>query len=86
MTNRHDFDGRRLLEWHRGWTGPIEALSRAQRYDDSVVMQGSLERPQLLIQNGRPAHPICTTADGPGGIARAAKAWSTVIPLREDRE
>jgi hypothetical protein len=62
---------------------PPQAYSRNLLWDDGkVVQQGSLERPQLLIQEGRPTHLICATADGPGGYARATRTWSTVIPLK----
>jgi len=70
------------LKW--SLANPPQAYSRSNLLwdDGTVVAQGSLERPQLLIQNGRPTHLICATADGPGGYARAAHTWSTVIPLK----
>lgn len=68
------------LSWKIGYTP--KAYSRRVRWDDGTeTVQGSLERPQLLIQDGRPTHLICATADGPGGFARASRTWSVVIPL-----
>ena len=69
------------INWRLGT--PPKAYSRRIRWDDgAAAIQGSLERPQLLIQDGRPTHLVCATADGPGGYARATRTWSIVIPLR----
>jgi hypothetical protein len=72
------------LKW--SLANPPQAYSRRKLLwdDGTVVEQGSLERPQLLIQNGRPTHLLGATADGPGGYARAANTWSTVIPLKPE--
>lgn len=66
------------------WTpsSPAKAYSRRVVWGDgSVTVQGSLERPQLLIEGGRPTHLFAATADGPGGFRHAANTWNMVIPL-----
>jgi len=61
---------------------PPKAYSRRVVWGDgSVTVQGSLERPQLLIEDGRPTHLFAATADGPGGFRNAANTWNMVIPL-----
>jgi hypothetical protein len=62
-----------------------KAYSRIIRWDDgTVTTQGSFERPNLLIQDGRPTHLFAATADGPGGFWNASRTWNMVIPLRQD--
>lgn len=68
---------------------PAAAYSKTIRWsDDSVTLQGSLERPQLLIQDGTPTHLFAATCDGPGGFLNASRSWNLCIPLtkREDDE
>ena len=61
-----------------------KAYSRTVSWDDgSVTTQGSLERPQLLIETGRPTHLILATADGPGHFSNAQDTWTTVIRLND---
>ena len=61
---------------------PAKAYSRRIVWDDgTVTMQGCLERPQLLIQDGWPTHLFAATADGPGGFHNAGRTWNMVIPL-----
>lgn len=63
-------------------SSPAKAYSRRVVWSDgSVTVQGSLERPQLLVQNGRPTHLFAATADGPGGFDHARRTWNMVIPL-----
>jgi hypothetical protein len=60
------------------------AYSRTVTWSDgTVTTQGSLERPQLLIEHGRPTHLYAATADGPGGFEHAANTWNMVFPLQE---
>lgn len=60
-----------------------KAYSRRVLWDDGrITVQGALERPQLLIQEGRPTHLFAATADGPGGYWQAQHTWNMVIPLR----
>lgn len=64
---------------------PPKAWSRTIRWSDgTVTTQGSLERPQLLFENGRPAYLFAATGDGPGGFREAANTWTMVIPIRPD--
>ncbi len=66
------------------WTvsDPPLAYSRRVRWDDgSETVQGHLERPQLLIEAGRPTHLFAATADGPGGFNQATRTWCLTIPL-----
>ncbi len=59
-----------------------KAYSRTIRWEDgSESLQGSFERPQLLIEEGRPTHLFAATANGPGGFAKATHTWNMVIPL-----
>ena len=60
-----------------------KAYSRRVRWEDGTeTVQGSFERPQLLIQNGKPTHLFAATADGPGGFRRASHTWNMVVPLQ----
>lgn len=60
-----------------------KAYSRTVRWSDGTqTTQGSLERPQLLFQDGKPAFLFAATADGPGGFRAASNTWNLVIPLR----
>ena len=66
------------------WTlsSPPKAYSRRVAWDDGeVVVQGCLERPQLLLHNGQPTHLFAAVADGPGGFNHATETWNMVIPL-----
>jgi hypothetical protein len=60
------------------------AYSRQLRWSDGrTTRQGFLERPQLLIENGRPTHLFCATAEGPGlDLKDATRTWNTVMPLK----
>ena len=61
---------------------PPKAYSRRVLWDDgSVTVQGAFERPQLLIQGGRPTHLFAATGDGPGGF-NFTKTWNMCVPLR----
>lgn len=69
------------------WTvsQPQLAYSRSISWTDgTVTTQGSLERPQLLIQDGEPTHFYAATADN-GGVYDtdnpAERTWTIVIPL-----
>jgi hypothetical protein len=70
-----------LTDWQLN--DPPKAYSRLRYWDDGdSTMLGSFERPQLLIQDGRPTHLFAATADGPGGFRNAANTWNQVVPLR----
>ena len=65
-----------------------KAYSRKVLWDDgSVTEQGHLERPQLLIEGGKPTHLFLATGDGPSGweamaTTRMNSTWNMVIPLK----
>ena len=62
---------------------PPVAWTRTVRWDDGTTTeQGCLERPQVLLDGGRPTHAFFATADGPGGFRAASRTWNLVIPLR----
>ena len=70
-----------LTQWTLG-KNP-KAYSRTVKWADGTqTVQGSFERPQLLIQNGRPTHLFAATADGPGGFRNANHTWNMVVPLK----
>lgn len=61
-----------------------QAYSRRITWDDErVTMQGSLERPQVLMQGGKATHVFFATADGPGGFDKASNTWNIAIKLRD---
>jgi hypothetical protein len=63
---------------------PPLAYSRTIRWSDgTTTTQGSLERPQLLIEDGRPTWLFVATADGPGGFQNATRTWNQAIPITE---
>jgi hypothetical protein len=71
------------------WTlsNPVKAYSRRVVWDDgTVTVQGSLERPQLLFEQGEPRYLFAATGDGPGGFRAAHNTWNMVIPLRKSSE
>lgn len=71
------------IEWRLAT--PAKAYSRRVVWADGrVTVQGSLERPQLLIEDGQPTHLFAATADGPGGFRNALNTWNMVIPLRSE--
>lgn len=66
------------------WTisDPPKAYSREVVWDDGAVsVQGSLERPQLLFEDGEPRYLFAATGDGPGGFRNAENTWNMVVPL-----
>ncbi len=70
---------------HWQLNNPPKAYSRKVRWADGrETVQGSFERPQLLIQNGKPTHLFAATADGPGGFSNAENTWNMVIPLENE--
>ena len=60
-----------------------KAYSRTVEWEDGKVeMQGQLERPFLLFEDGKATHAFFATMDGPGGFENASKSWNMVIPLK----
>lgn len=63
-----------------------KAYSRTVEWEDGKVnLQGQLERPFILFENGKATHIFFATMDGPGGFENANKSWNMVIPLKKDR-
>jgi hypothetical protein len=66
---------------------PAKAYSRDLLWDDGTVShQGSLERPQLLIQDGKPTHLFMATTDGSLPWGRADQTFNIAIPLQSQSE
>lgn len=60
---------------------PNKAYSRHIQWDDgSTVEQSHFERPQLLIEDGRPTHLFAATGDGEHGF-HFTRSWNMVVPL-----
>jgi hypothetical protein len=69
------------IQWEPG--RPLQAWSRRIVWDDGTSqVLGSMERPHVLFQDGRPTHLLVAVADGAGGFDRASRTWNLVIPLR----
>lgn len=61
---------------------PPKAWSRTLRFDDGQIeTMGQLERPFLLIENGRPTFLFAAAGDGPGGFANMTESFNLAIPL-----
>lgn len=68
------------MEWNI--SNPAKAYSRVITWDDGTTLNpGSSERPQLLIENGKPVCLYCATGDGPGGFNNAIKTWNVATPF-----
>ncbi len=66
------------------WTlaEPPRAYSRTVQWSDgSITRPGKLERPQLLIVDGRPTHIFFATNDATHGTRDATRTWNMVRPL-----
>lgn len=60
-----------------------KAYSRTVEWKDGKVeMQGQLERPFLLFENGKATYAFFATMNGPGGFENATKSWNMVIPIK----
>jgi hypothetical protein len=63
---------------------PAKAYSRIIQWDDGTQLNsGSFERPQLLIENGRPLCLYCATGDGSGGFNNAITTWNVATPFKK---
>ena len=64
---------------------PAKAYSREIVWDDGTTDNlGSFERPQLLIENGKPVCLYCATGDGPGGFNNALRTWNVATPFKNE--
>lgn len=62
-----------------------KSYSRKVLWDDGVVREmGSLERPFILFEEGKPTHMFFATADGSGGFRNASRTWNMVIGLKDN--
>lgn len=75
------------ISWH---SAPRpKACSRQVLWDDDQVReQGNMERPFVLMEEGRPTHLYAATSDGVHGASHPAhynaeNTWNIVIPLRD---
>lgn len=74
----HSSDG---LNW--SLASPEPAYTRDIVWDDGhKTRQNFLERPQVLIQNGKLTHIYFATAAGSEHIGHVTAAWNQCIPLR----
>ena len=63
---------------------PAKAYSRHIQWDDGTeTALGNFERPQLLIQNGKPVCLYCAAADGSGRFKNMSRTWNVATPLLE---
>lgn len=61
---------------------PPRAYPRAVRWSDGrVTHPAKLERPQLLIEDGRATHAYFATCDSETGMSEATKTWNLAVPL-----
>lgn len=67
---------------HWRLSDPVLAYRRLVRWDDgSVTRPAKMERPQMLIEHGRPTHFYAATCDSEVNLMQATRTWSMVIPL-----
>jgi len=60
-----------------------KAYTKMVKWDNGkTVKQGQLERPFVLVENGKPTHLFFATMNGPGGFSNGTKTWNMVIPLK----
>lgn len=60
-----------------------KAYSRTVEWEDGKVeMQGQLERPFLLFENGKATHAFFATMNGAGGFDNATQSWNMIIPIK----
>lgn len=66
------------------------AYSRTVRWDDgTITLQGHVERPQLLIRDGKPTHFFAATANGASVFDKrnpSTRTWTMAIPLSAEGE
>lgn len=69
-------------ELHKG----VLSYSRNVLWDDGIVREmGSLERPFILFEDGKPTHMFFATSDGYDGqgFMNCKNTWNMVIPLKD---
>lgn len=59
-----------------------KAYTKTVKWDNGkTIKQGQLERPFVLVENGKVTHLFFATMDGPGGFGNGSKTWNMVIPV-----
>ncbi|MFI3169575.1 MAG: glycoside hydrolase family protein [Faecalibacterium sp.] len=62
-----------------------KAYSRTLQWDDgTTTVQGHLERPNLLFQNGKPTHLFAATAASAEPWKFKGTSWSVCMPLKDE--
>ena len=62
-----------------------KGYSRTVAWDDGKTsFQGSFERPQILVENGRATHLFSATGDGTSSFFDAKNTWNMVTPLKQE--
>ena len=67
------------------WTvaGNPKGYSRKVIWNDGITsVQGSFERPQILMQDGAATHLFAATSDGKSSFFDAKNTWNMVCPLK----
>lgn len=60
-----------------------KAYTRTVHWSDGTITEyGNLERPFVLVENGKPTHIFFATMDGTGGFS-GKKSWNMVLPLKK---
>lgn len=66
IIDKHSKAHTKTVQWNNGKT----------------ITQGQLERPFVLVENGKPTHLFFATMDGSGRFKNGTKIWNMVIPLK----
>lgn len=70
---------------HFDLADPVKAYSLRVRWDDgSATTQAHLERPSLLIENGKPVCLYAATGVGEYGFTFRETTWNVAIPIDSD--
>lgn len=69
------------LQWELQYSK--KSYSREILWDNGeIITMGSLERPFILFEDGKPINLFFATADGVGGFTNASKTWNMTIPVK----
>lgn len=64
-------------------TAGAPVYSRRLRWDDgSERLMGNLERPFLLMEDGKPSYMFAATSNGSNGFHDCTDAWNIAIPIK----
>ncbi|MRT93800.1 glycoside hydrolase family protein [Ancylomarina sp. 16SWW S1-10-2] len=60
-----------------------KAYTKIVKWDNGkTIKQGQLERPFVLVEDGKPTHLFFATMNGSGGFGNGTRTWNMVIPLK----